>query len=199
MGNQKHEEQHADALRSEPDEPEVATEGTPAGAAVPEDEEPLARAERERDEYLASWQRAQADYQNLKRRTFQDIQAAVRREQTLLLGDFLQVLDYLDMALASPCEHQDARNLLVGVQMTRDQLWGVLERLGVAPIATDGAFEPERHPALATVATDDVPPGEIVAVVRTGFMLGDAVLRHAHVKVAATDNGDEPSPSTDGA
>ena len=155
-------------------------------------EEPLTRAERERDEYLAQYQRALADYQNLRRRTHEDIQSAVRRERAALLEEMLTVLDYLDMALATPCASEDAKALLFGVQLTRDQLWALLERQGVAPIPPAETFDPEIHQALATVESD-LPPGTIVETVRRGFRVGSGVLRYAHVKVAArrADAGDE--------
>lgn len=164
------------------------------------DETPLERAERERDEHLANFQRARADYQNLRRRTSEDIQTAVRRERFAVLEEVLTVLDYLDMALATPCESADAKNLLVGVQMTRDQLWSMLERAGVAPIDAEGSFDTARHQAVATVESADHAPGQVVEVVRRGFTLGDAVLRYAQVKVAAgsgTDETERPDTDTD--
>ncbi len=154
------------------------------GDAPPKDESPLECAERERAEFLAKWQRARADYQNLRRRQHDDILAAERREQAVLLDETLVILDYLDMALASTCESADARSLLVGVQMTRDQLWSQLEGRGVASIDTDGQFDTNLHQAVATVETDEHEPGLIVEIVRRGFTLEGAVLRYAQVKVA---------------
>ncbi len=149
------------------------------------DMDPLQLAQYERDEYLASWQRAKADYQNLRRRVLSDIEAAVRDKTQRIQEEMLTVLDYLDMALKSPCESQDAKNLLMGVQMTRTQLWQSLEKDGVKAIDTSGAFDTTRHQAMATVETDDAEPGTILEVVRIGFKKGDVVLRHAQVKVAA--------------
>jgi molecular chaperone GrpE len=147
--------------------------------------DPLQLAQFERAEYLASWQRAKADYQNLRRRVLSDIESAVRDKTARIQDEMLTVLDYLDMALKSPCESQDAKNLLMGVQMTRTQLWQTLEKDGVKTIETSGAFDPSRHQAMATVETDEVEPGTILEVLRTGFKKGDQVLRHAQVKVAA--------------
>ncbi len=149
------------------------------------DMDPLQLAQYERDEYLASWQRAKADYQNLRRRVLSDIEAAVRDKTQRIQEEMLTVLDYLDMALKSPCESQDAKNLLMGVQMTRTQLWQSLEKDGVKAIDTSGTFDTTRHQAMATVETDDAEPGTILEVVRIGFKKGDVVLRHAQVKVAA--------------
>ncbi len=154
------------------------------------DMDPLQLAQYERDEYLASWQRAKADYQNLRRRVLSDIEAAVRDKTQRIQEEMLTVLDYLDMALKSPCDSQDAKNLLMGVQMTRTQLWQSLEKDGVKAIDTTGLFDTTRHQAMATIETDDAEPGTILEVVRVGFKKGDVVLRHAQVKVAAAKSED---------
>ena len=174
--------------------PEVQTSAGDDAAQEPaRDETPLEQAERERDEYLGNWHRARADYQNLKRRTFDDVQGAVGRERTALLQEMLTILDFLDMALATPVEHEEAKNLKTGVQMTRDQLMALLERHRVAPMETEeGAFDHDRHQAVATVETADVEPGQIVEVMRRGFTIAGEVLRYAQVRVAA-----EPQPEAD--
>lgn len=151
----------------------------PDGA--PESNEELVR---QRDEYLGMWQRANADYQNLRRRTLQDVEQAARRAKEGLLHELLRVLDYLEMALASECQGQEAKNLLLGVRMTRDELVAVLEREGVRPIPEQGPFDPELHQAIATVETDEAEPGAVLATVRRGYRLADHTLRHAQVHVA---------------
>ncbi|HPF13574.1 MAG: nucleotide exchange factor GrpE [Planctomycetes bacterium] len=158
---------------------------TPGGESNQEPERtPLEQAEAERDEYLEHWQRAKADYQNLRRRILEDIDAAVHRETQGLMQEMLTVLDYLDMALATPCESADSKNLQMGVQMTRTQLWNALERQGVKRVPTEGLFDPTVHQAMATVETNEVEPGTIMDVVRAGFQKQGFVLRHAQVKVA---------------
>lgn len=191
----KSKEEHLNGDQGEA--PEVQTSAGDDSAPKPEkptrDETPLEQAERERDEYLGNWHRARADYQNLKRRTFDDVQGAVGRERTALLQEMLTILDFLDMALATPVEHEEAKNLKVGVQMTRDQLMALLERHRVAPMETqEGAFDHDLHQAVATVETTDVEAGQIVEVMRRGFTMAGDVLRYAQVRVAA-----EPEPEVD--
>ncbi len=164
--------------------PEPTGAGEPtAGAPEPGSESPEELA-RQRDQYLEMWQRANADYQNLRRRTLSDVEQAARRAKDGLLHELLRVLDYLEMALATECQGQEAKNLLVGVRMTRDELVGVLEREGVRPIPEDGAFDPELHQALGTVETETTEPGTVVATLRRGYRHGEHTLRHAHVHVA---------------
>lgn len=159
------------------------------------DELELARAALQDAEERAL--RAQADYQNLRRRTQDDIEAAVRRAKSDVLGEALTVLDYLDMALAAPVESADAQNLKVGIEMTRNQLQGLFDRLAVKPIEAEGAFDPALHQAVSTVTTEDAEPGTIVEVVRKGWMLGDDVLRFAQVRVAAAPEDEAESDADD--
>ncbi len=139
---------------------------------------------RERDEYLASWNRAVADYQNLRRRLQSDIDAAVARRKAALLGDLLLVLDYLDMALATPVATSEGKTLHAGVEATRTAMLGALEREGVKPIPAGGRFDPAVH---ACVATEEAPgraPGEILETLRPGYTLEGKILRPAQVRVA---------------
>ncbi|MFT4647466.1 MAG: molecular chaperone GrpE [Glaciecola sp.] len=164
-----------------------------------EDMDPLQLAQFERDEYLASWQRAKADYQNLRRRVLSDIDAAVGNKTARIQDEMLTVLDYLDMALKSPCDSQDAKNLQMGVQMTRTMLWQSLEKDGVKAIATSGVFDPSRHQAMATIETNESEPGTILEVLRIGFKKGDRILRHAQVKVAAAQSDEAPETTAENA
>ena len=165
---------------------EAGATSNPGEAGDPQGEETeLEQVIREREEFMRSWQRAQADFKNLKRRTLSDIDAAVRRSQHALLDDMLLVLDNLDMALTTPCTTDEAKNLLVGVEMTRTQMMTVLSREGVEPIDSSGTFDPALHQAVDTVETDEIAPGQILETVKNGWTHRGNVLRYAHVKVAA--------------
>ncbi len=170
----------------------IEEQDTPVAEEV--EEEPLARAERERDEAIANWQRARADYKNLSRRSLESIDAAVGHARIELLGELLLVLDYLDMALLAECTTDEAKNLHMGVSLTRDQMLGVLERFEVKPIEEHEAFDPTVHQALSRVEDDEKEEGAILEVVRKGYWIGDQVLRHAQVHVVGVE---EPAPEPD--
>lgn len=133
----------------------------------------------------ATLQRAQADYQNLRRRIGSDTDAAVARSKQGLLTELLLVLDYLEMALAAPCASPEGKNLHAGVELTRAQLWKVLEREGVKLVSETGRFDAAVHQAVERVETADEPEGTILATLRRGYTLGNQILRAAHVRVAA--------------
>ncbi|MBL6757221.1 MAG: nucleotide exchange factor GrpE [Planctomycetes bacterium] len=178
---------------TEPEDPEVEAQEVPT-AEVVEEEDPLLTLTRERDEAVDRWMRLQADFQNHRRHAQANIEAAVASARSEVLGEAVTILDYLDMALAFEVSSEEAKNLKVGVEMTRQQLQGLLDRMNVKAISAEGAFDPSRHQAVSTVETDEHEPGTIMEVVRGGWTMGEAVLRFAQVRVAAapdTKDGDE--------
>jgi molecular chaperone GrpE len=173
----------------EPAESGVPNDELPVSGATPESVGDFEAVLRERDEYLASWKRAAADYQNLRRRLQSDLESAIARQKTGILSDLLLVLDYLDMALATPVTTDEGRNLHAGVEATRTALFAVLEREGARPIPDTGTFDPAIHDCVARVDVEGVEPGTIVEVLRRGYRLEGRILRPAQVKVAgATDD-----------
>jgi molecular chaperone GrpE len=71
-----------------------------------------------------------------------------------------------------------------------EQMEAILERQGVQRLGAVGErFDPERHEAIGVRFTDDVPDQTIVEVARSGFALGDRVLRPAQVIVSRAAGG----------
>jgi molecular chaperone GrpE len=65
------------------------------------------------------------------------------------------------------------------------QLNGVLEALGVTPIASVGEqFNPHVHEAVVTEATSEFEPDTVMQEIVAGYRLGDRLIRPALVKVA---------------
>lgn len=151
-------------------------------------QEPLQRIaalEAECEELRSSWQRAQADYQNARRRALSEVESGVRRALQPLLDGLLTVLDNLDMALVAPTQSEEAKNLALGVELTRRQLVSALEGQSVEAIPVGGKFDPERHQAVSQVPSADHEPGDIVETLRLGYTWRGSVLRYAQVVVAA--------------
>ncbi len=167
---------------------QVSEEDLPEADIVSEPEQQLTPEEliaREREEYYENWRRSQADFQNLRRRQSEVINSSIMATKRELLGELLLVLDYLDMALLTPVETQEGKNLAMGVKMTRDQLMQFLAQREVEPVDTSGQFDPTQHEAVETVETVEAEPGTILETTRPGFTLGKEILRYANVKVAA--------------
>jgi len=66
-----------------------------------------------------------------------------------------------------------------------------LKRLGVSPMRPEGQpFDPTYHEAMMREYTDEHPEGTVVEQLVRGYTLGEDVLRHALVKVAAPKETD---------
>lgn len=129
--------------------------------------------------------RAQADYQNLKRRVQSDYEAGLKRTLRPLVDELLLVLDFLELALATPATTPDARSLAAGVELTRAKLLQALEGIDVRQIVVGERFDPALHEATETRRQPSAGPGTILAVKRKGYTWKEQVIRPAQVVVAA--------------
>ena len=77
-------------------------------------------------------------------------------------------------------ENKEASQYAV-TKFARDML-GIADNFARA--LADGKFDPNLHQAIAEVPGGGKPPGTIVDVMQTGFMIGDRLLRPAMVTVA---------------
>lgn len=127
--------------------------------------------------------RALADLDNARKRCARDIERTRSEERARVAGDWLPVLDNLDLALA----HADADPAVIidGVRAVRDQAAGVLQRLGFARRDDLGtAFDPSRHEAIGSRAGTGARSGTVVEVLRPAYGEGGQQLRPALVVVA---------------
>jgi len=173
-----------------------AAETDSAVSGEPELEQLRAEVSELREKHL----RALAEVENTRRRAERDRLDASQYAVTRFARDMLTVSDNLRRALAHlapEARHEASAALnavLEGVEATERQLAATLERHGVRPIETkDAKFDPHLHQAIAEVPTDGTPPGNIVDVVQTGYVISDRLLRPAMVTVARGENGSTPN------
>jgi molecular chaperone GrpE len=127
--------------------------------------------------------RALADMDNMRKRCARDIERTRSEERARVAGDWLPVLDNLDLALA----HADAdpAAIIDGVRAVRAQAAAVLQRLGFPRRDDLGTvFDPSRHDAIGSRAGTDAQAGTVVEVLRPAYGEGDHQLRPALVVVA---------------
>jgi molecular chaperone GrpE len=136
-------------------------------------------------ELLGKYRTASEEFEQARSRLRKEVTKDVERGRRSLIASFLEILDNLDRALAAACDRQNDP-LVQGVSLVHQQFLTTLEGLGVVRINPLGEpFDPSRHEAVATApANADVPTGQIVGVVRPGYLIGDEVLRPAMVAVA---------------
>ncbi len=150
----------------------------------------LKRVEAENAELKDRLARRQADFENYRKRVERERSETYNRVVADITTKLLPVLDNLKRALEAEAsveaaESDEFRHFLSGVDLIYKQLNGVIEALGVKPVAAVGEqFNPHVHEAVVTEATDDYEPDTVMQEIVTGYRLGDKLIRPALVKVA---------------
>ena len=154
-------------------EGEVSQEETPA---APAPEEPT--AEQQLAERTADLQRLQAEYVNYKRRVDRDRELVRAQGEAKVLESLLTVLD--DIARAAQHEQLEG-----GFKAVADSLQAAVTKHGLETFGAKGdPFDPSLHEAVTHAGeSPDVDVTSVELVMRTGFRVGDRVLRTAIVGV----------------
>lgn len=165
--------------------------GAPEHAPRPADEQDsdleaaadtLAAKTRENEELHQRLLRLQADFDNFRRRSRTEKEELSQVIAAGIAKELLPVLDNFERALAATV--QDAAQLRTGVELVHRQLGGILEKLGIKPIAAVGApFDPAWHEAVMRVEDAARPDGLVVEELQKGYEIGGKVLRPSMVKV----------------
>jgi molecular chaperone GrpE len=154
-----------------------------AETAAPADD--LAKAVDEREQLRDRLLRTTAEFDNFRKRVDRDRREMADRAAEGLLLDLLPVVDDLERALAVEATGEGAEAYRRGVELIHKQLTELLARRGVKVLDALGAdFDPHLHQAVASEQADGHRDGEVVEVLRTGYLLNDRLLRPAMVKVA---------------
>lgn len=136
-------------------------------------------------EYFAGWQRERADFLNYKKR--------IEREQLQLhqvisaniLKKFLAVLDDMELAMKNKPQNANDQGWWDGMELINRKLQGILDGEGVVRIPAENEFfDPNRHEAITHEDNPDFQSGQVIEVVKQGYMVGDRVIRPALVRVA---------------
>jgi len=129
--------------------------------------------------------RAQADQQNQARRHQRDLVDLRKFAASPVIEDILPALDSLRIGLESASTQASAAAVATGFAMAVQQLRSALSSHGLVEVeATGQVFDPSRHEALAQETSDVIAEGNVVRVLRSGWMLNDRLLRPAGVVVS---------------
>jgi molecular chaperone GrpE len=179
-----------DALAAEDPFDEGDELGGPERAELIATRAELKRVETENAELRDQLTRRQADFENYRKRIDRERSETYNRVVADVAAKLLPVLDNLKRALEAEAsvessESDEFRHFLSGVDLIYKQLNGVLDALGVKPVAAVGEqFDPHIHEAVVTEATDDYEPDTVMQEIVAGYRLGDKLIRPALVKVA---------------
>jgi len=177
-------------LDKQPESSPIEYEGGPITAELVATRAELKRVQEENAELKDRLARRQADFENYRKRVERERTETYNRVVADVAAKLLGVLDNLKRALETEAsveanESDEFRHFLSGVDLIYKQLNGVLEALGVKPIIVVGEpFDPHIHEAVVTENSEEFEPDTVIQEIRTGYRLGEKLIRPALVKVA---------------
>lgn len=136
--------------------------------------------------YLDQLQRVKAEFDNYRRRTAREREQWSLESRAEVLRRLMPVLDDLRRAREhgrAPGEAPDA----AGLWLILKRLEEIVAQLGLEEQdASPGTeFDPERHAAVLTAASEEIPEGRILHAVEPGFLLEGKLLRPSKVAVSS--------------
>jgi molecular chaperone GrpE len=134
-------------------------------------------------ELTEALQRERADAENIRRRHSEQMSELQAMVKVQVVEQLLPAIDNLERSLKHVPKDLEDNEYVKGVQSVAKHFDKVLSDLGVSRIKTiNEVFDPALHEAVGMEEGD----GEIEIVceeLQSGYRLGDAVIRHAMVKV----------------
>lgn len=145
-------------------------------------EKKLAEAEALAAEYKDGWQRSVADFQNYRKRVDAEKVETYQNAVGSIIKQYLPILDDLERALATrPADLP----WVEGIELIYRKLQFILEAEGLKRIEAEGQqFDPNFHEAIQQEPCDGYDSGQVIEVIRNGYLLGERVIRPAMVRVA---------------
>lgn len=179
------EETEVDPASASAAEPETAVEPEAEPGPEPEAEPAPPTVEQQLAERTADLQRLQAEYINYKRRVDRDRVLLKAQGEANVLRSLLTVLDDIGRAA-------DHGELEGGFKAVADALQQAVSSHRLEAFGAKGdEFDPRLHEALFHAGDSaEVDTTTVDSVIRTGYRIGDDVIRHAQVGVV--DPAPEP-------
>lgn len=148
-------------------------------------QEELEEARAKSEEYLDGWQRARAEFANYKKRVERDQAQIYQMTAGNIIKRYLDVVDDFDLALRNRPADGDGALWASGIELIYRKLLNILESEGVTLLQAEGEFfDPNLHEAITSEPSEEYESGQIIEVIKQGYLLGDRVLRPAMVRVA---------------
>ena len=145
------------------------------------------------DDRTSQYMRIAADFENYRRRNSKEREDQEVQIKRNTITELLPVIDNFARARSHIKPQTEAEMTIhKSYQSVYKQLVDCLKRLGVSAMRVEEQeFDPNLHEAVMREPTDQHPEGTVIEELVRGYMIGDRVLRHAMVKVAA-----EPEPGS---
>ena len=150
------------------------------------------------EEASKNWDKAlrlQAEIENLRKRTFRDIENASRGSIERVIMEILPILDSFELGLNLKTETIEEYKTFKECQEASMMLMkSLFSKLSIETIdPSEMRYDPELHEVISTQDDDSVEPGYVIQVIQKGYRLKERLLRPARVIVSAEKNKDQPS------
>ncbi|MGM3306976.1 nucleotide exchange factor GrpE [Anabaena sp. WFMT] len=144
------------------------------------------------------YMRIAADFENYRKRTSKEKEEMEMQIKRNTIMELLPVVDNFERARAHlKPQSEGEMTIHKSYQGVYKQLVDCLKRIGVSPMRPEGQeFDPNLHEAVMREPTNEHPEGTVLEELVRGYYLGERVLRHAMVKVAAPTE-DTPTEQED--
>ncbi|MEP0892264.1 MULTISPECIES: nucleotide exchange factor GrpE [unclassified Leptolyngbya] len=176
-----------------------ATGETTGGASAEELQQEIASLRAQLDDRTTQFMRIAADFDNFRKRTQKEREDLELQVKCSTVIEILPVVDNFERA-RSQIKPQTEEGLSVhkSYQGVYKDLVDRLKRIGVAQMRSEGQeFDPNFHEAVLREASAEYPEGAVIEELVRGYTLGERVLRHAMVKVAAApEDGGSTAPES---
>lgn len=156
-------------------------------AEISELEAEIANLKAQLDDRKGQYVRIAADFENYRRRTAKEREDQELNIKCSTISELLPVIDNFERA-RSQIKPQTEPEMTIhkSYQSVYKQLVDCLKRLGVSAMRAEGQeFDPNLHEAVLREPTDQHDEGTVIEELVRGYVVGERVLRHAMVKVAA--------------
>lgn len=145
-------------------------------------EQKLATLQKEADENSDRLKRIMAEFENYKKRNQKEKEMQYASILSDVVSSLLPVIDNLEKAVQTNTEDVQFKQ---GIELVHKQLLDVLNSFGVKKIeAVGNKFDPELHDAVSHVEDETLGEQIVKEDFRTGYIIGDKVIRHSMVVVA---------------
>lgn len=141
----------------------------------------------QRDAFQSQYLRIAADFDNFRKRSGKEREETELRVKSDTIKELLSVVDNFERARTQIKPQNDGEmGIHKSYQGVYKQLVDSLKRIGVSPMRSEGQqFDPNLHEAVMRQPTEEHPEGTVIEELQRGYYLGDRILRHSLVKVAA--------------
>ena len=140
------------------------------------------------DDLQNKYLRVHADLENLKKRAIKEREDAVQRTRSQLISDLLPIIEAFQMGLTEATKHEGASEIVEGFAMAMKQMHSTLDSYGLIVLEPEkDEFDPKFHEAINYEVNNDLEEGTVVKTIRSGYRLGDKLLRPASVILSKSE------------